>query len=74
MEVDRQLVTVVTRLGQAMVDAVFVDVSGDRDQVGKHGVAHSGGHLGVGQCIQADIDDATFSDDLHPVEDWPRVI
>ncbi|MNS86859.1 hypothetical protein D3C72_1207750 [compost metagenome] len=57
-----------------MVDTVFVDVSGDRDQVGEHGVAHSGGHLGVGQRIQTDVDDAALTDDLHPVEDWPRVI
>ncbi|MNE36598.1 hypothetical protein D3C87_1774710 [compost metagenome] len=57
-----------------MVDAVLVDVTRDRDQVGEHRVAHSGGHLGIGQRIQTDVDDAAFSDDLHPVEDWPRVI
>ncbi|MNT47542.1 hypothetical protein D3C72_1842640 [compost metagenome] len=57
-----------------MVDAVLVDVTRDRDQVGEHRVAHSGGHLGIGQRIQTDVDDAAFSDDLYPVEDWPRVI
>ncbi|MOA52608.1 hypothetical protein D3C78_1759360 [compost metagenome] len=57
-----------------MVYTMFVDVARDRDQVGEHGIAHGGSHLGVGQCIQADVDDAAFSDDLHPVEDWPRVI
>ncbi|MNL82105.1 hypothetical protein D3C87_2094020 [compost metagenome] len=74
MQVDRQLVTAAARSGQAVVNAMFVDVAGDRDQVGKHGVAYSGGHLGVGQSIQTDVDDAAFTDDLHPVEDWPRVI
>ncbi|MCY1448103.1 hypothetical protein D9M71_647520 [compost metagenome] len=57
-----------------MIDAVFVDVSGNRDQVGEHGVAHSGSHLGVSQRIQADIDDAAFADDLHPVKDRSWVI
>ncbi|MNI91586.1 hypothetical protein D3C73_1492720 [compost metagenome] len=54
-----------------MVDAVLVDVAGDRDQIGEHGVAHGGGHFRVGQRIQSDIDDAAFADDLHPVEDGP---
>ncbi|MNW21335.1 hypothetical protein D3C71_2221930 [compost metagenome] len=57
-----------------MFDTMFVDMARDRDQVGEHGVAHGGSDLGIGQRIQADVDDAAFADDLHPVEDWPRVI
>ena len=57
-----------------MVNAVFVDVARDRDQISKHGVAHSGCDFGVGQRIQADVDDAAFANDLHPVEYWSRVI
>lgn len=57
-----------------MVDAVFVDMPGHGDQVGKHRVADRGSDLGIGQCIQADVDDAAFTDDLQPVEDWPWIV
>ncbi|MNF64401.1 hypothetical protein D3C84_461290 [compost metagenome] len=53
---------------------MFVDMPGNRDQIGKHRVAHRSGDLGIGQGIQTNIDDAAFSDDLHPVEDRARVI
>ncbi|MNM65060.1 hypothetical protein D3C81_764830 [compost metagenome] len=57
-----------------MVDTVFVDMARDGDQVGKHRVADGSGHLGIGQRIQADVDDAAFADDLQPVEDRPWIV
>jgi hypothetical protein len=48
-------------------------VSGDRHQVAEHRVADSGGHLGIGESIQTDIDHGALADDLHPVEDRPRI-
>ncbi|MNF96726.1 hypothetical protein D3C84_795220 [compost metagenome] len=46
---------------------------GNRHQIGKHRVADSGGDLGIRQGIEADIDHRAFADDLHPVEDRPRI-
>ncbi len=57
-----------------MVDAMLVDMSGHRDQIGEHGVAHSCGDFSVGQGIEADINDSSLSDDLHPVKDRSWVI
>ncbi|KWT95166.1 hypothetical protein APY03_2517 [Variovorax sp. WDL1] len=59
---------------QAVVDPVLVDVAGDRNQVREHGIADRCGDLGVGQRVQAHIDDGALSDDLHPIEDRPGVI
>ncbi|MNL09150.1 hypothetical protein D3C87_1298990 [compost metagenome] len=49
-------------------------MAGDGDQVGEHRIADSCGDFGVGQSIQADIDDAAFADDLQPIEDRPRIV
>ncbi|MNG35756.1 hypothetical protein D3C84_1225680 [compost metagenome] len=57
-----------------MINTVLVDVAGDRDQIGKHRVTDGSGDFGVGQCIQADVDDATLANDLQPIEDRPRII
>ncbi|MCY1460388.1 hypothetical protein D9M71_779440 [compost metagenome] len=74
VQVDRHLVRCAGGTRQAVVDAVLVDMAGDGDQVGEHRIADSCGDFGVGQSIQADIDDAAFADDLQPIEDRPRIV
>ncbi|MNY51472.1 hypothetical protein D3C86_1870640 [compost metagenome] len=74
MQVDRHLIRRAGGARQAVVDAVLVDVAGDGDQVGEHRIADSCGDFGVGQGIQANVDNAAFADDLQPIEDRPRIV
>ena len=54
-----------------VVDAELVDVAGDRTRSLNIG-AHRRRDFGVGQRISP-RDHRAFADDLHPVEDRPRV-
>ena len=57
------------RFGDTRVDAMLVDVTGDGDQIGEHGVADGGGNGEVAQGIQADVNDPRALDDIQPFED-----
>ncbi|MNS85778.1 hypothetical protein D3C72_1196530 [compost metagenome] len=74
MQVDRHLIRRAGGARQAVVDAVLVDVAGDGDQIGEHRIADSCGDFGVGQGIQANVDNPAFADDLQPIEDRPRIV
>ncbi|MNZ05623.1 hypothetical protein D3C78_223490 [compost metagenome] len=46
---------------------------GDRHEIGEHRVTDPRRHFGIGQRIEPNVDDGPLPNDLHPVEDRPRV-
>ena len=73
MDVDRHL-RARRRTGQSVIDAEFIDMPSDGDQIREHRIPDGRGHLRIGERVQADIDHRALADDLHPIENRTRVV
>ena len=52
---------------------MFVNLTGQRSQIGEHGVANGSGHFGIGQCVQPDVNHCVLLHHFAPVHNRTRI-